>query len=71
MVILFTKLEKNGEEINSGAEIRSDFGPNNFKIGSKQTNGDIRPTVDFFKIIINKISSSFWVYNILIQHYIP
>lgn len=52
-MILFTKLEKNGEEINSGAEIRSDLGPNNFKIGSKQTNVDIRPTVDFLKIIIN------------------
>lgn len=52
-MILFTKLEKNGKKINSGAEIRSDFGPNNLKIGSKQTNGDIRPTVNFLKIIIN------------------
>lgn len=45
MVILFTMLGKNGEEIDSGAEIRSNFGTVMFKIGSKQTSEDIKRTI--------------------------
>lgn len=37
----FTKMGKNGEEIGSGAETRSDFGPEKLEKVSRQTSGDI------------------------------